>query len=213
MRNKMLVLMMLIGFFAKAQSSDDNEVQDVRTSLVYGYRIHFQNLYNQLNTVESFDFRDPLQVAGFKISGILPYKINYFQAVYSFIIPLRETIKDTLKANISGYAYGLSFGKVFTSTHLDFACYGGFNFGRTAVYGNKLLLQKNPFISPKIGISPELKFGKFSIGVVGEFEIDVTSTRWKKMLFSAKDVILLERFRQSAITTLLTVRYKIEEQK
>lgn len=211
MKKTILLLLILISVTLKAQRPSANK-DTAFLNFYYGYRTHFQNFYNQLNTVESFQLSAPLQIAGLRVSGMFPFKINYFEIAYGLIIPLRERLQDTLTCNISGYTYGAAIGRIMRSKHATFSYYAGLSFGRTIIYGNRSLLRKNPFVSPKVGISPGLKFGNFGIALTVEYEYDITNPNWKKTLFS-KDVQPVDRLRQTAITTCLGLRYDLIDKK
>jgi hypothetical protein len=207
MRKMMLILLVLIGPLLRAQNSSESK-DTISFHLSYGYRTLFQNFYDQLNTVESFDWGAPLQIAGFRASGRMEYLINYFEAGYAFIIPLRETIKDSLSAKIAGYTYGFCVGRIMENKYVDFTYYAGLGFGRTTIFGNSSILRKNPFFGPKVGISPGIKLWRFGLALDIEYEYDISSPKWRKLILSPnKDVLPVDGLRQSALTTTFVIKY------
>lgn len=173
--------------------------------LYYGYRPQFQNFYNQLTTVNDFDFGKPLQMIGIGSSG--NYVINMDgnftgHLIYNQIIPRSIHVQDTLKGKLSGFIFSLAVGSAFTikSEKFAFYYYVGLNTGRLRMYGNDLIKQKNAFVSPKIGIQPKIRIGKISLSLILDYAYDLSKSDWKKTLFSNGNKVQPASLRQTGFT-------------
>jgi hypothetical protein len=135
----------------------------------------------------------------------------YSHILYTQVIPQPLFINDTIKCKVTGGILNVAWGGFFRSQSKKFYFnyYVGFNTGRLRFYGDEIVRQKNPFFSPKLGIQPKISIGRFNISVLVEAEYDVSKTSWRRMTNSNKDKINIDKFRQTGITTLVGMSYRL----
>lgn len=196
-----------------AQDSSNVIVPHVSFSIFdvnYGYRVGFQNFYEQLNTTKCFKLGGPLQMIGLRALGEVDFhhSLNKFLILtYSKFISQAITIEDTIKGKIGGFTCGLGWGRTFKSQRLGI--YIGFNTGRLRISGQEVIRQKNSFLSPKIGITPIFSLGKFKLHLSLEYAYDISKTSWRRTYFANSNKIVLDNLRQSAITAQIGISYSI----
>jgi hypothetical protein len=183
--------------------------------LYYGYRVYDKNYYQQLNSPDHLDLKLPVSFAGFGVSG---YPLHFGmtnrilgQANYYKIIPNRIYIEDTLHTKFSGFVMGYGVGASLATRKrkLSLAAYIGFNAGRSTLSKNEFITLKNQFFSPKIAIQPKFIIVKrIAISIMLEAEYDVTNPAWRQTVFERKDLYLLQPFRQTCYTAVISVGYK-----
>jgi hypothetical protein len=193
MRKFFVLLFCIVQFYSFANVGNSRFFYDA----YFGYRVHRQNFYNQLNTFDSYKASAPLQVVGIRGNEYFHTKLpNFFGNLsYSQILPQPVYIQDTIKGKITGGVIGLGLGFLLIKTKpIDVHFYIGFNTGRLRMYGNELLKQKNPFFSPKVGIQPWFNFGEIALTLMAEYEYDVSNMNWKH------DQVGVVALKQSGIT-------------
>jgi hypothetical protein len=129
--------------------------------------------------------------------------------IFSQVIPQAIQIKDSIKAKITGFNFGFAYGGAISSRSemVSLFFYAGFNTGRLRIYGNELIRQKNGYFSPKIGIQPKIIFNNIALSFILECDYDITNPNWKKTLFSSKDQLTMDKYRQSAVTAQVSLGY------
>jgi hypothetical protein len=180
--------------------------------LYYGYRPQLHNFYNQLNTINDFNLGKPLQMIGIGSSGEYVYNMNghfYGHLIYNQIIPQKLIVQDTLKGKITGFIFSFAYGGAITTKSEKFVLYYylGLNTGRLRLYGANELNQKNPFLSPKIGIQPKIKLGNIALTFILDYEYDISSPNWRRTLFSSGNKVNLASLKQTGITGQFGIGY------
>ncbi|MCW3086563.1 MAG: hypothetical protein JWP12_3929 [Bacteroidetes bacterium] len=180
----------------------------------YGYKTFFHSFGKQLNTVYKFKISQPAQLIS--VGGSGHYLLNrssdfYGHMLYSYVIPQPVRINDSIHCKMTGFIFSFAYGGAFESDNQHFLTilYVGFNTGRLRFYGDEQVRQKNPFFSPKVGIQPKLLIGKFTVTLIAEAEYDVSKPNWRRLNVANKDKTDIAKFRQSGITTLIGVSYKL----
>jgi hypothetical protein len=186
-----------------------------------GYKSFSQNFKNQFNTIDNFDFSRPMQIIGLSFGGhfdgdrvkdggkVSKEGSMYFS--YSYIIPKTVIINDTIQSKVTGFSIGEAYGwDIFKKNeNVDVLFCLGFNLGRTRFYKNELVRQQNFFFAPKICLQPKIAIKKFTLSFTIEFDYDVTNPNWKKTYFAKGDQIKINSFRQTSLTTLFGLGYRI----
>ncbi len=204
MKTKTFVILMTFVTVSLTAQNDKNHGLN-SFDLYYGYRVYSQDFYKQLNTINSIELNMPLQTVGIGISGYFPVQRKggfYGHFIYNQILPQSIKIQDTLTGKISGYVFSFACGRTLVKSLKNFSLnyYIGFNTGRTRLYSNDLIRQKNYFFSPKVGIQPKIKIGRIGLTCIIEYEYDITNPSWKKMSFRPAEIIKANSLRQSGIT-------------
>lgn len=208
-----LILFFLLTFYLPLSAQKPKHPRPL-FGLHYGYRLPSQNFYNQLNSVSDFDVGKPLQVFGFTYSSHVLFGRRGTadgHGMYSTIIPKTIRINDSVSSKINGFVFSLALGKslVTKSGALGIGAYLGVNTGRLRLSGTESLKQKNPFFSPKVGLEPRVLLGKMGISFILEYEYDLSKSGWRKTRFSNGDKLPLNSLRQSGITGLVCIGFKL----
>ena len=188
-------------------------------SLMYGSKNYTENFYNQFNTLQQTTLFKPVQLIGIGVctppdhfktkAGKLGRYVQHLSLCQ--VIPQEIKAMDTVNGRLTGFVLSASIGfdLLGNSKHFNLMVSCGFNTGRLRIYQNELLRQKNPFFSPKVSVEPGVRFGKLFVSLKGEYEYDISSGNWRRTLFANKDKANLNSFRQSGLTTLISVGYVI----
>lgn len=225
MNKFLLLIIILLSFKAFSQATKikikkEKEKEEKPVSfnqfsfdVYYGNRVYNNNYYNQLNTIDHIDLNLPTRLIGIGFSGYAHgFKSDrwVFLANYYKIIPTRILIDDSLRTKLSGYVAGYGLGLAISSLKrkLNLNVYLGFNTGRTILTQNDYISQKNQFFSPKISIQPKVIIKRLAISLMLEAEYDVSNPKWKQPVFERKGPYLLQPFKQSCLTGLVSLGYK-----
>jgi len=184
--------------------------------LLYGTRLFNNNFYDQFNTIDNYVYGIPIQLIGLEFSGELSVTrgaYKYFGHLsYSQVVPQNVIINDSLRGNINGFIFSFSvFGwnLIPKSKIFNILLSGGFNTGRLRFSKNELLKQKNPFFSPNLTLHPKLAVGKVVLSLRADYEIDISSNRWRRTISAKGNTIPLNTFNQSGATLFLCLGYKL----
>ncbi len=213
----LIVVLMNLGVSAQKKQADNSAtVTKGRTNfteLSYGSRTTIQNFYDQLNAPTFIKLGRPLQIITIGACENIHFWTRYSlyaNLAYSQVIPQTIYLWDTLKGKITGGVLNLSFGKfIVQSKSFDLSYYIGFNTGRLRMFDNEPIHQKNGFFSPKVGIRPRVKFGRFSIVGSVEYEYDLSKSNWNRTRFSTGNKVRINNLKQSGMTVQLGVGYTL----
>ena len=215
MRFLKFYLFLLLPWTLNAQESASQHPDYAYVSLLYGIKNYSENFYSQFNTLQQTTLFKPVQLIGVGVctpsdhfrtkKGKLARYVQHLS--YSQVLPQQIRTSDSLKGKLTGFVFSgsIGFDLLGNSKHFNLMVSGGFNTGRLRMYQNELLQQKNPFFSPKISVEPAIRFGKLIISVKGEYEYDISSGNWRRMIFASKNKMNLNAFQQSGLTTLISV--------
>ena len=182
--------------------------------LYYGNKLFFKNFSGQFSTTGQFKIGKPVQVIAFGPSGHFPSsrsKYFYGHILFNSVLPQKVQLNDSINCRINGFVFSVAWGLGLATADKKFItmAYIGFNTGRIRFSGNELVRQKNPYISPKIGIQPKLVLNKFSITFIAEAEYDISKTNWRRLNIATGEKTALAPFRQSGITAMIGVSYRL----
>ncbi|MFO0356285.1 MAG: hypothetical protein ACK50A_04965 [Sphingobacteriaceae bacterium] len=208
MRTFILILLLKTTLLAQKNQSID---------LVYGYKTFLNDFNNQLNTINNFSFNDPVSTIGFTLPNGLYLNTAFLNKIYleldiklsyNQIIPKIIRIQDTINCSLNGFYATSNFGVDIFRKKKKFHLIAiiGLDVGRLKIYNNDFINQTNPFIAPKIGLQPKLKFSKVLLTMSLEYSQDLSNFSWTKK-GSHNDVITLNKLNQSGIVTTIGVGY------
>lgn len=174
------------------------QAQQTSYDLVYGNVLYRKNLEQQLNTISEHKLGEPVQYAGFSISGAAlvnkKYGVsgNFLAAKY---LPQSFQINDSVTGKLSGSVFGLTAGfDCFPKTEwFDVILSGGLNLGRMKLvqqkwdylrYKDNNLHLKNMLICPKVSLMTKVYLKKFCLTFTGEYAYDISGSSWKEKILS-----------------------------
>lgn len=100
---------------------------------------------------------------------------------FSYLLPTNIKLNDTLNVRRNGYllqfgaigwAVGKKGGHFFCEMNL------GINMGRVKLTGDALS-KKNPLVAPKVSVMPRFRFKNCVVGLLCQYQYDVSSNKWK----------------------------------
>lgn len=180
-------------------------------AFLYGQKYFFDNIQNQLYNSNIRNFTNSISI-GFigetQTSFMYDYYGYYF---FSYNFPKSIIMNDTLNQKL--YAYDIRFSLagqyIIKNKHFHFFLTEGLSFGRMKLVNDNNEKMKNPFFAPYIGLVSGLTFSKFSVLIIAQFDIDLSSTKWKKTFFSDMQEIDIPNVKQSGLNISLGIAYKI----
>lgn len=200
--------------FSKAPKDKTGNENYTNLDLYYGYKTYFHDFQHRFNTVYNINTSNPVQLVGLGYSGYFTVDGNknfYGHFGYSQVVPQTLRVNDTIGAKVTGFVFSVAYGTAYVTANKKFTLilYLGFNTGRLRFYGDEQVRQKNPFFSPKIGIQPKLQLGRFNITLIAEAEEDISKRNWRRMLGTNSDKANINGFKQSGVTTMIGVGYRL----
>ncbi len=215
--SKLCILLLLISFISNAQKSKKKKQKQENYAsgsydLIVGYKVLKTNYYNQFNTSINPNTALPFNQIGIGLSNYHFAATHLFSLdfnmSYLFFIPSSITLQDSLKTNINGFNYHLSFGKNLLKNKSPIALniWGGFNTGRSILRGKDNLHLKNPYFSPCASFQFKAKIKHICFSTQFIYEYDVSNKNWKKTLGNTQ-FYNLEKFNQTGYTILISLGY------
>ena len=188
--------------------------QTTTIDLYYGYHFCSDNYYNQLNSVDKFNPSKPFSTIGMAGTERLP-KRKYQKVKFSFFIPSKIIIQDSLSFRSTGFVfdYDFSFDLIKNSPDKSkkkpfyFLVGLGFTTGQIYLGSNSLYNQKNPYFSPKLTIQPRYRVKKIIFSLTFDYSYDVSKGKWKDTRINKKNVATIKDFKQSGLTALFSIGY------
>lgn len=129
--------------------------------------------------------REGVENLGTSISYVLPFEIKLDSSQMKFSgFSFRQNIGLDVLKKVNWVALNLSVG---------------YSAGRTKLYGNKSLNQKNQFFKPEIGIQPKFLIKRFCVSFSAFYGVDISSNRWKKAFLNKVPQLRMEDFKQGGL--------------
>jgi hypothetical protein len=208
MRTFLLILLLNTTLLAQKNQSID---------LVLGYKTFSNGFNDQLNTINNFSFNDPVSTIGLTLPNGLYLNTAFLNKIwleldiklsYNQIIPKTIRVQDTINCSLNGFYATSNFGVDLFRKKKTFhlIVFLGLDAGRIKISNKDFINQTNPFVSPKIGIQPKIKFSKLLITMSLEYSQDLSNYSWTKK-GSSSDNITLNKFNQSGIVTSIGLGY------
>jgi len=217
MKVGLILIILLLTMTVKSQI--DSTVTNKDTSkffppiqLMVGTKQFSSSFYNQLKTVDKFKINQPLNFVGLGLSGQFLVSCTYYyygHIALLYIIPEDININNQ-KGKLTGFMFSCSmYGIDFLpkNKNTDMIVSVGFNTGRIRIYQNELLRQKNPFFAPMISFLPKFTIKKITFGLNIQLDYDISSSNWRKTYFANTNKMLLDKFKQTGLTTLFFIGY------
>lgn len=188
--------------------------QTATVDLYYGYNAYTNNYYNQLSTINNIDIKKPFSIISIGMTEYLK-KRSYQSPRFSFFIPSKVTVSDTLKFKITGFSFDHNYAFDLIKNSSDkskkkllYLMIGiGYTAGQVYLTKNDFYKQKNPFFAPKLTLQPRVRIGKIIFSLTFDYRYDVSKDIWKKTKFNPKEVATINGFKHSSITGLFSIGY------
>jgi len=178
--------------------------------LLYGKQLYLNNFYSQLNTIERYSSKMPVQTIGIGLSGSYvrnkrhPIATHY---TYSKVVPQKIQLSDTISCIINGNSFSANFGYDFfqKSKIANLLFTFGYSFGKLKLTSENWKWKKNGFFSPNISLQPKIKIKLLSLSLRVDYNFDTSHTYWKAKYKINQEKYILETFRQSGISVFICI--------
>lgn len=214
-----IFFLLILHSFSFGQKGNGIHYSENSYDVQYSQRILSQSYLNEgLNSFGNVNFGTALSyiglsaTGGFKVSdgGFSRVKHVSGQISFSQVIPQKILINDSINGKITGFNFGFSlYGiNVFPKIkHFDLLVDFGFNAGRLRLYGNSLIKQKNPYISPALSITPRVRFNKIFVHIRATYDYDISRAKWRPIRFSPEEKVSIENLKTTGLTFFAGIGY------
>ena len=129
--------------------------------------------------------------------------------LFSYLIP--KTVYFDNEQRMYGFDMRVSLAgqNVVDNRYFHFFVTEGIGFGRLKLVNDKGQKMKNPFFYPFVGLVSKVELSKFSFLVIAQFNLDISSGKWKELWFVDGQTFDLPRVNQSGINLSVGVCYNI----
>lgn len=212
---KLLFLLLILSnkcTICHAQDSTLLNYDMMADNIVVGTRIFKHTFYSQFGDIQHYNLNSAPKTIGYTWSGTGRFTKKFVLADYyslSIILPYKIQLNDSISGKLNGTIFSFSpYGlDLFPNSKvIHFTVSPGINLGRLRISGDKLIHQKNPFISPTISIQPQIRIKNLLFTIRADYEVDVSNDQWKSLLINKKqDKISLPPLNQTACSFYLSV--------
>jgi hypothetical protein len=216
MKPNYLILFLLC--FASTLYSQQNNKRPF--SLVYGKRFLQEHTFNELNTLDRPSLKGPMNILGFEV-GVKRFFIGpgnkhilYAMLGFTMILPTTIQLNDSTKAKLSGYqGEALLIGKDFRTKRKKAGAKIslGANMGYVTLKKGKELRLMNYYISPLLSFRPWVVLKPVRLGLICEYEYDVSNKNWKPIWWRKKAPNLAkpDKFSSTGLCVYFTIGVNI----
>lgn len=186
----------------------------------YSKKIFLSSFYQQNNTFGAMNFNLPITQVGIGYHGktCAMYRDYCWKGAFAllFTIPNQIEVKiynlDVEKVTLTGLDVFFSFAgfDIFEKKNsFDFYLYTGLRLGQYRLVGNPKLQLKNGTFAPFVAFSPAWTFNRIKIGVDFLFDYDISNPNWKKLIFTRKKQLSIDKFRSSGLSSVFYFQIKM----
>src|SRR6218665_11980 len=207
-RNFIVSFILLLGFFASAQSTTTKKRNGYYglpyvLEVLYGYTIYQSAPLGWVNTFNAFRFGRPVKLIGLQGSyfayNIGPYTYKGALGFYK-LLPEKVKINDSTTSTLGGFSFSMDlFTRIFykNSQRIKLKVALGFAAGQIKLLED--LNRKNPFFAPQLSIAYNYRVKKVAFSFGAAYFYDVSNKDWKEMRSKPKIPAELLRFRQTGL--------------